>query len=59
MAELARNPRIMKIAQAEVRSAIGDKGRVTESDLDQLLYLKLVVKETFRLHPAGPLLGPR
>ncbi|CBI16811.3 unnamed protein product, partial [Vitis vinifera] len=59
MTELARNPGIMKKAQAEVRSSIGNKGKVTESDVDQLHYLKVVVKETLRLHPPAPLLLPR
>ena len=59
MTELARNPRIMKKAQVEVRSSIGKKGKVTEGDVDQLHYLKMVVKETLRLHPPAPLLVPR
>ncbi|XP_021293040.1 cytochrome P450 71B37-like [Herrania umbratica] len=59
MAELSRKPRLMKKAQNEVRSIAGKKGRVTETDLDQLRYLKMVVKETLRLHPPGPLLIAR
>ena len=59
MAELAKRPNLMKKAQAEVRSCIGNKGFVTESDTDQLQYLKMIVKETFRLHPPAPLLIPR
>ncbi|KAJ9708758.1 hypothetical protein PVL29_000664 [Vitis rotundifolia] len=59
MTELARNPRIMKKAQVEVRNSIGNKGRVTGGDVDQLHYLKMVVKETLRLHPPAPLLLPR
>ncbi|CBI16812.3 unnamed protein product, partial [Vitis vinifera] len=59
MTELARNPRIMKKAQVEVRSSIGKKGKVTKGDVDQLHYLKMVVKETLRLHPPVPLLVPR
>ncbi|VVB16127.1 unnamed protein product [Arabis nemorensis] len=62
MAELARNPRVMKKVQSEIRDQIGEnnKARIISLDeIDQLNYLKMVIKETFRLHPASPLLVPR
>ncbi|XP_071722984.1 cytochrome P450 71B34-like [Rutidosis leptorrhynchoides] len=59
MAELAKNPRIMKKAQEEVRNLVGNKGKVSEADIEKLSYLKLIVKETFRLHPPSVLLIPR
>ncbi|XWS16782.1 hypothetical protein CRYUN_Cryun33cG0008600 [Craigia yunnanensis] len=59
MAELIRNPRVMTKAQEEIRNYVGKKGKVSESDIDQLQYLKLVVKEALRLHPPGTLLIPR
>lgn len=59
MAELVKNPTLMKKAQDEVRSTVGKKGRVTETDLDQLQYLKMAIKETLRLHPPAPMLIPR
>ncbi|KAK9903843.1 hypothetical protein M0R45_000883 [Rubus argutus] len=59
MAELATKPRVMKKAQEEVRNCIGNKGKVTETDTKQLHYLKMIIKETLRLHPPAPLLLPR
>ncbi|KAI4373755.1 hypothetical protein MLD38_011839 [Melastoma candidum] len=59
MTELARNPRVMKKLQDEIRSCVGNKKAVTEDDLDQLQYLKLVLKESMRLHPPSVLLIPR
>ncbi|KAK9021669.1 hypothetical protein V6N11_011648 [Hibiscus sabdariffa] len=59
MAELVRNPALMKKAQAEVRGIVGKEGRVPEADLDKLQYLKMIIKETLRLHPPAPMLIPR
>ena len=58
MTELIRNPRVMKKVQAEIRSYIGTKPYVDESELENLHYLKMVLKETFRLHPPLALLIP-
>ncbi|XP_018472038.1 cytochrome P450 71B2-like isoform X2 [Raphanus sativus] len=60
MTELVRNPGVMKKAQDEIRTTLGpNKGKITEEDIDKVGYLKLIIKETFRLHPAAPLLLPR
>nr|QWK52233.1 cytochrome P450 71B23 [Isatis tinctoria] len=60
MTELIRNPSVMKKVQEEVRTVLGEKREnITEQDLNQLNYFKLVIKETFRLHPTAPLLLPR
>ncbi|KAI0495161.1 hypothetical protein KFK09_025310 [Dendrobium nobile] len=59
MTELIKNPAAMKKAQEEVRRVAGNKGKVEESDMEQLQYLKMVVKETLRLHPPTTLLAPR
>ncbi|KAL1568003.1 cytochrome P450 71AU50-like isoform X1 [Salvia divinorum] len=58
LTELLRNPTVMKKLQKELEQVVGLKRMVEESDLDQLEYLDMVLKETFRLHPSGPLLIP-
>uniref|UniRef100_A0A2N9IAE5 Cytochrome P450 n=1 Tax=Fagus sylvatica TaxID=28930 RepID=A0A2N9IAE5_FAGSY len=59
MTELARHPKVMKKAQEEVRNVASSLGKVEESHLQHLHYLKAVIKETMRVHPPVPLLVPR
>lgn len=59
IAELARNPTIMKKAQEEVRKVVGKKSQIEDNDIFQMEYLKFVIKESLRLHPPAPLLLPR
>lgn len=58
MSEMLRNPTIMGKLKAELDARIGKDRRVRETDLSDLPYLQAVTKETFRLHPVGPLLIP-
>ncbi|PIA27450.1 hypothetical protein AQUCO_07700011v1 [Aquilegia coerulea] len=58
-AELLRNPRAMKKAQAEVRRIFNGKKKIDQADMNELSYLRLVIKEALRLHPPAPLLVPR
>lgn len=59
IAELIKNPTVMKKTQEEVRRVVGKKSKVDEEDIQQMNYLMCVIKETFRLHPATPTLLPR
>ncbi|XP_065868339.1 desmethyl-deoxy-podophyllotoxin synthase-like [Euphorbia lathyris] len=59
MSEMMKNPRVLKKAQEEVRKAFKGKKVIGEEDVHKLTYLQLVLKETLRLHPPGPLLLPR
>ncbi|CAN6200197.1 unnamed protein product [Urochloa humidicola] len=56
MAELMRNPRVMRKAQDEVRRVLQGQEIVTEESLSVLHYLPLVVKEALRLHPPATLI---
>ncbi|XP_050219951.1 premnaspirodiene oxygenase-like [Mercurialis annua] len=59
MSEMLKAPRVMKKAQEEIRRVVGNKTNVDETDIQELKYLKLIIKETLRLHPPSPLLLPR
>ncbi|XP_022996264.1 geraniol 8-hydroxylase-like [Cucurbita maxima] len=58
MAEMMKNPNVLKKVQEELAVVIGDENIVEESHIESLPYLKAVVKETLRLHPVLPLLVP-
>lgn len=59
ISEMVKNPRVMTKAQEEVREVFGSKGYTKETSLEELKFLKAVIKETLRLHPPFPLLLPR
>ncbi|CAI0559071.1 unnamed protein product [Linum tenue] len=50
------HPHVMKKSQAEVRQVLDKKGMIHEAGLQELSYLKVVVKESLRLYPPAPLL---
>ncbi|KAI9199197.1 hypothetical protein LWI28_029238 [Acer negundo] len=58
LSELIKRPRIMKKVQKELESVVGLDRMVDESDLDNLEYLEMVIKENFRFRPVSPLLVP-
>jgi len=55
LSELLRHPRVMKNLQDELDNLVGRNRLVEENDLAKLSYLDIVMKETLRLHPPGPL----
>uniref|UniRef100_A0ACD5UXF2 Uncharacterized protein n=1 Tax=Avena sativa TaxID=4498 RepID=A0ACD5UXF2_AVESA len=60
MSELINNPEVMAKVQKEVREVLGkDQVVITNSDLGELHYMRMVIKEVLRLHPPFPLLLPR
>ncbi|XP_057536942.1 cytochrome P450 CYP82D47-like isoform X2 [Amaranthus tricolor] len=56
---LLNNKDILKKAQAELDTVVGNERHVEESDLKSLVYLQAILKESMRLYPPGPLSVPR
>ncbi|KAE8729735.1 Protopine 6-monooxygenase [Hibiscus syriacus] len=54
-----KNRRVLKKAQDELDLHVGKHRQVEESDINNLVYLQAIMKETFRLHPPAPLSAPR
>nr|QSW03542.1 geranyl hydroquinone hydroxylase [Echium plantagineum] len=59
MAELIKNPQVMKRAKDELAQVIGRGKSLEESDVARLPYLRCIMKEALRKHPPGPFLFPR
>ncbi|XP_057495598.1 cytochrome P450 703A2 [Actinidia eriantha] len=58
MAEVIKHPQVLHKIHQELDSVVGPNRMVSEHDLPHLTYLRCVVRETFRTHPAGPFLIP-
>ncbi|WJX25786.1 hypothetical protein P8452_14790 [Trifolium repens] len=55
---LLKHPNTMKRLQHELENVVGMNRQVEETHLENLPYLSMVMKETFRLFPVAPFLPP-
>ncbi|PIA48148.1 hypothetical protein AQUCO_01400614v1, partial [Aquilegia coerulea] len=55
---LLNNRNVLKKAQDEIDIHVGKDKYVEESDIEKLVYLQAIVKETLRLYPSAPIIGP-
>ncbi|KAK7250976.1 hypothetical protein RIF29_33792 [Crotalaria pallida] len=58
MSALLNHPQVLRKARDEIDTHIGQDRLIDESDTSKLPYLEKIISETFRLHPAFPLLAP-
>ncbi|CDP15065.1 unnamed protein product [Coffea canephora] len=56
---LLNNKHVMRQAQEEIDSNVGKERWAEESDINNLVYLQAIVKESIRLYPPAPLSLPR
>ncbi|XP_019190329.1 PREDICTED: cytochrome P450 CYP82D47-like [Ipomoea nil] len=56
---MMNNPHVLKKAQEELDMVVGKERKVNESDVNNLVYLQCIIKETLRMYPSTPLGGPR
>ncbi|XP_044486655.1 cytochrome P450 71A1-like [Mangifera indica] len=59
MAELVKNPNLLKRAQQEVRTVVGKKSKIDANDIEKMEFVKCVIKESMRLRATLPLLVGR
>ena len=59
LAEMLKNPSILKRAHEEMDQVIGRNRRLEEADIPKLPYFQAICKETMRKHPSTPLNLPR
>ncbi|KAI3836994.1 hypothetical protein MKW98_005327 [Papaver atlanticum] len=55
LALLITNPTVLRKAQDELDTRVGKERNVKEHDINDLVYLQAIVKETLRMYPAAPL----
>ncbi|KAK7316393.1 hypothetical protein VNO77_35406 [Canavalia gladiata] len=59
MSLLLKNPHVLEKAKEEINTHFGKQELISESDINKLVYLQAIVKETLRLYPPAPLSSPR